>query len=393
VLEIRPARNRNASKADALSFLSPQGQQWLPKEKLRSYSSLMKNTIVFFMSVFFLTSTLNAGQAKAEKLELFKIPHVSKATLDIVAERFEILSKDQDGFEVFVPNSKVSEFLGLVPTAIQLKNGWQDLDVFPKGYKDLSKVELQLKDFAAKYSEIAKLSVLGKTASGHDILVLKVSDNPAFDENEPELMITAATHGNEINSTEVLLRLMDELLQGYTSNKRLRQMVADNEIFFVPVVNADGYSKIERYENGIDPNRNFPWPEKPEVTPLGSTKAMIEFFHSRKIAGSIDYHSSGKLIMHPWAYTEQSVEGGDLAKFTSLTSQMAETNKYTFGSIAEVIYVAKGSSADYYYWKNRSISLGIEIGSRAQGQQPSIEAIPGQVNENREALWRFIEYF
>lgn len=56
--------------------------------------------------------------------------------------------------------------------------------------------------------------------------------------------------------------------------------------------------------------------------------------------------------------------------------------------LSKVIYVAKGSSADYYYWKLGERSLGIEI---RQDGSPSF--IPRMIKENRESTWRFIESF
>ncbi len=67
---------------------------------------------------------------------------------------------------------------------------------------------------------------------------------------------------------------------------------------------------------------------------------------------------------------------------------MAAHNGFEFGQISKIIYVAKGSSADYYYWKFGTKSLGIEL-----SQEGSSSLIPNPVKENLESTLTFIESF
>ena len=69
-------------------------------------------------------------------------------------------------------------------------------------------------------------------------------------------------------------------------------------------------------------------------------------------------------------------------------THMAEANRYTYGPIADVIYLAPGSSADYYYWKKGSLSLGIEMG---QDKVPSPSEFPAYFESQEESTWRFLE--
>ncbi len=46
-----------------------------------------------------------------------------------------------------------------------------------------------------------------------------------------------------------------------------------------------------------------------------------------------------------------------------VAAKMASTNGYAYGAIASTIYIAKGSSADYHYWKTKSLSLAVEMGN------------------------------
>lgn len=210
------------------------------------------------------------------------------------------------------------------------------------------------------------------------------------DEDEPELMITSATHGDEIITTEVVLGLIEKLMTGYGTDARLTKMINEHELYFIPVVNADGFIKRARYDHGQDPNRSYPYPEAPHVESTPSIKALLQFFHSRNFVGSLDFHAYGELTMYPWAYTYDSVAKKDKEIFESLAKKMAATNGYTHGPISDVIYVAKGSSADYYYWSKQTIAFAVEVGN---SKSPYPHEIPNYINEQVESTWIFIEHF
>ena len=114
----------------------------------------------------------------------------------------------------------------------------------------------------------------------------------------------------------------------------------------------------------------------------------MKLFASLDLKASIDFHAYGELIMYPWAYTHSPISPQDHARFDALTSHMAEANRYTYGPIADVIYLAPGSSADYYYWKKGSLSLGIEMG---QDKVPSPSEFPAYFESQEESTWRFLE--
>ncbi len=310
-------------------------------------------------------------------------------TLDALAEEFEIVKKLVDGFEIYVPDSKVKRFLELAPKAKLIPASvLKSADL--AGYRNYAQVEAELKSLVIRYPNLAKLETYGTTASGHTLYVLKVSDNVQIDEDEPELMITSATHGDEIITVEVEMELINNLLQNYEKDARLTKMLEEKEIYFIPMVNPQGYSRKDRYANFTDPNRDYPYPGDESKKSVDCIDLLMKFFHSRNIKGSIDLHASGKLIMFPWAYTKTSPPKDDETNFHYLTNSMAEINKYEAGQISKIIYVAKGSSADYYYWKKKTLALGIELST---SKAPPFSAVPQVVEESKEMIWRFIEHF
>ncbi|MBA2403842.1 MAG: hypothetical protein H0V66_03650, partial [Bdellovibrionales bacterium] len=310
--------------------------------------------------LFCLLLSLTAFAHENAPLRTYHLINPEAKVMDAVAEKFEVVKKLANGYEVYVPENKMELFLKLAPKAELIPSS------LPKsmnlaGYRDLKSVEAELKALTIKYPELAKLETYGTTADGHNLYVLKISDNVQVDEDEPELMITSATHGDEIITVEVEMELILLLLQNYEKDPRLTKMIKEKELFFIPVVNPHGYSRRARYANNIDPNRDYPYPGDEYKKSVDCIDAVRKWFHAHNIKGSIDLHAYGKLIMFPWAYTKTAPPKEDEESFQYLTNSMAEINKYEAGQISKIIYVAKGSSADYYYWKNKTLALGIEL--------------------------------
>lgn len=316
-------------------------------------------------------------------------------TMQRVAELFEVHHRMGHGYEVIVPAHRAGELKALVPDARVLEEDmgaiFDRLDAeWLAGYHTFDTVQEHLKKIVAEHPEIASLVEYGKSQEGRPLLALKLSDSVHLDEAEPELMLTSATHGDELISVEVLMGILDSLVAGYGSNERITRMVDGHEVYFVPVVNPDGYVRKSRYSNGVDPNREYPWPESPDRNPNACIKSIMNFFHSRDIKGSIDYHASGRMVMYPWSYTYSPVDSADKAEFAKITANMAATNGYAHGQIPDVIYIAKGASADYYYWKTGMKAIAVEIGD---SKVPSSSSIPAYLKQNLEAAYVFIESF
>lgn len=258
------------------------------------------------------------------------------------------------------------------------------------GYHTFDTLQAHLKKIAAEHPEIATLIEYGKSKEGRPLLALKLSDNVHLDEAEPELMLTSATHGDELITVEVVMGILDALVQGYGTNARVTKMVEEHELYFLPAINPDGYVRKSRYANGVDPNREYPWPEMPERNPNECIKAVMNFVQERDFKGAIDYHASGKMVMYPWSYTSAPVDSTDQKAFAEITKRMAATNGYVHGQIPEVIYIAKGLSSDFYYWKKKVKAIAIEIGD---SKIPPTSLIVSQLNQNLEAAYLFVESF
>jgi len=346
----------------------------------------MKFTLLI---VILLSQTLMAK----EVIQSFKVSTKNK-NLSKISELFEIKDQANNQLTIYVLKEEVEKFQALAPNAKLIDKDINSSIRHQKslnGYHSFEQVKEIYKNFAKDYPEVAKIIPYGSSSKGKELFALKISDNVELDESEPKLMITSATHGDELITVEVQLELVKELLAGAANNPRLKKMIDDHQIYFIPVVNPDGFSKRSRYAGRHDPNRQYPGPDRPNrVTKVDCIKNLMSFYNKHNFQGSIDIHASGKMVMFPWAHTYDEINSADFNMMDELTTKMAKDNGYKHGPISKVIYVAKGSSVDYYYWQNAGVALAFEL---TTSKYPSASRIPQVVDETRGMLWTFIESF
>ena len=71
-------------------------------------------------------------------------------------------------------------------------------------------------------------------------MVIK-SDNPNDDENEPEVLFTGLTHSREPLSMMNLFYFVQQLVEQYGLDPELTFLTNNREMWFIPVINPDGY--------------------------------------------------------------------------------------------------------------------------------------------------------
>jgi len=352
-------------------------------------------------SLFFTLSFLFLSLAMAAQpvVSSYLVRELPQAQMQRIADEFEVTRRQGNAYEVFVPQQRQGLFLQLAPRSVLMKSDIssevrrvyqanRNIKSRAGGYHSFQEVVQTLQAAAAAYPQNTQLVTYGKSKLGKPLLALRVSSQ--LRAALPRVVLTAATHGDEIITTEVLLGLMNTLLVGSTNNPRLAAILNKIEVVFIPVVNPDGFSEQNRYDNGVDPNRSYPWPDKPNAVPTASIGGLMAFAQAYPMAGSLDFHAYGKMVMYPWAYTYDPVAPDVKQVFDRVVNKMAATNGYKAGQISKVIYVAKGSSADYYFWKHRSLSVAVEMGN---SKSPNSSEFPNYTREQTESTWVFLESF
>ncbi|MHB2149836.1 M14 family zinc carboxypeptidase [Calditrichota bacterium LG25] len=288
------------------------------------------------------------------------------------------------------------------------------------GYYTFDEVVNELDSMRLNYPHLitAKQSI-GKSIENRDLWMVKISDNPDVDEDEPEVFFTALHHAREPGGLMTLMYFMDYILEQYGVDAQITYLIDHREIYFVPVVNPDGYVYNEQTNPdgggqwrknrrpvqswyGIDLNRNYGYqwgyddagssPYPFSDTYRGSapfsepeTQAIRDFVNGRNIKCVLNYHTYSNVLIYPWAYidalTPDSIafmEYGDL-----LTSQ----NRYGFGNCNQTInYNANGDADDWMYGeqseKAKIFALTPEVGDDSDGFWPDQSRIVPLCKEN-----------
>ncbi|MDZ7260873.1 MAG: M14 family zinc carboxypeptidase [candidate division KSB1 bacterium] len=121
-------------------------------------------------------------------------------------------------------------------------------------YHTLEEVEDLLTQLANRYPDILLKTQIGEsTQNSLPIWAIKISDNPREDEDEPAVLYTGVHHAREPLGAEICLYLIQQLCQNYRISKTITNWINEIEIWFVPVVNPDGY------QLALDENQGLNW--------------------------------------------------------------------------------------------------------------------------------------
>jgi Zinc carboxypeptidase/Immune inhibitor A peptidase M6 len=191
---------------------------------------------------------------------------------------------------------------------------------------------------ADDHRKITKLVSIGETINDQDIIALKVSEDAdrSRDGRKPAVLYLGAQHAREWITPEMIRRLMHHVTDGYAAgNKQMRDLLDENELWFVPVANPDGYDfsfnpgqrlwrKNLRDNNGngtitpgdgVDLNRNYAYkwgydnegssPAPGSETYRGTagnsepeTQALDRFAKRVGFEFLVNYHSAAELLLY-----------------------------------------------------------------------------------------------
>ncbi|MFV0128075.1 M14 family metallopeptidase [Streptomyces sp. HMX112] len=303
-------------------------------------------------------------------------------------------------------------------------------------YHNYAEMNAEIGQRLQQYPNLMSRRVIGKTYQGRDIVAIKVSDNVATDENEPEILFTHHQHAREHLTVEMALYLLRELGAGYGSDPRITNAVNNREIWIVPDLNPDGGEydiasgsyrswRKNRQPNagsssvGTDMNRNwnFKWGccggssgsfgsetyrgSAPESAP--EVKVVADFVRSRVVGGKqqiragIDFHTYSELVLWPFGYTYSDTAPGmtqdDRDAFAAVGRKMAASNGYTPEQSSD-LYITDGSIDDWLWGAQKIFGYTFEMypsGAGGGGFYPPDEVIERETSRNRDAVLQLIE--
>jgi carboxypeptidase T len=289
----------------------------------------------------------------------------------------------------------------------------------------------------AAHPSLVTRTQIGTSYEGRPIWALKVSDNAATDEAEPEILFTHNQHAREHLTVEMAMYLLHALTDEYATDPRIRAVVDSREIWIVPSMNPDGaefdvatgdYVLWRKNRQpppapasaiGTDLNRNwdFQWGccpggssgdpasetyRGPSPFSAPETQAVRNFVVSRRIGGvqqikaAIDFHTYGELVLWPYGYTfadtAPGLDADQHATFVAIGESMAAANGYTPQQGSD-LYITDGAIDDWLWGAQGVFAYTFEMypTTDSPGFYPPDEAIAAQTARNREAVLRLLE--
>lgn len=284
-------------------------------------------------------------------------------------------------------------------------------------YRTLPEINAELDQLAKDYPTLVKPLTLERTSvEGRTVRGIEITTNAAnVDDGKPVFLMMGAHHAREWPSVEHSMEWAHELLKGYATDGRARNVVENSRTIIVPVVNVDGF-QISRsaaplgnfsqfdYEmkrknctisiatpaaftggtcaanpagrlRGTDPNRNYPgfwggpgasssWSsdtfrgDGPGDTPeVDNIKRLIS---KRQVTNLITNHTYSNLVLRPPSLASTGFSP-DEPLYKALGKKMTDANNYLNWASFQ-LYDTSGSVEDWSYWQTGGLGFTFEIG-------------------------------
>lgn len=280
------------------------------------------------------------------------------------------------------------------------------------GYSTYEGVASALADLAAAHPDLCRLTSLGVSVQGRDLWALRISDYPDIREDEPELRLIAAMHGDEPLGTELCLELAKLLLEGNGVDARLTDLVNETAIWIVPLMNPDGREMNWRYNAGSqDLNRAFPaypWDFTGTVLdggPLGDAGRPPEVQHVMRWAAqhhfvlAANLHTGALVVNYPYdddgkgsvdSPTPDDLLLEEISRRYSRTNPPMWASPYFPDGITNgaAWYSVSGGMQDWHYRYLGCLEVTIE---QSDIKRPPVGTLPQFWQDNRESMLTFIE--
>ena len=276
------------------------------------------------------------------------------------------------------------------------------------------------------------LTIEDKYVHGTDVAVAQdvaSSLNPSY-QSLPEVFLSGALHGNErigptavVETAALLLDAADcesfprmktpsktsnslqweqweqELQKARSCRKQLSsrgitpyyrkwlaRLVTTRRIVILPTANALGYFRNQREEDGIDPNRDFPYDLKNAKCMLTiAARTINEIFLEHMFQLSLTFHAGMAAIGYEWGapsfssvLSPDDIAQGEIGKaYSKYAGRLPETfleekhRSYPYGAMNDIVYPVRGGMEDWAYAASWDIQHASHCRPRTYGGYPS----------------------
>ncbi len=271
------------------------------------------------------------------------------------------------------------------------------------GYPSYEQMTAELQAIAATHPDISRLYSIGKSYQGRDLWVMKISDNPDEEEDEPEFQYISTMHGDEPVGTQLSLNLIHLLTESYGNDERITNLVNEIEIWIMPLMNPDGYVNMSRYNaQGYDLNRSFPDRAIYIPPPYPSeVQTMMDWELSQSPVLSANFHTGATVVNYPYDSDPNPDLSYSATPDDELFRQLALSYSSSNPSMYQSVYFDKGITngvgwyyvyggmQDWNYIRLGAFQLTIEL---YDIKYPSFSRIPAIWENNRESMLKYMEW-
>jgi len=257
-------------------------------------------------------------------------------------------------------------------------------------------LERDLMALADSYPELAQVIDIGDSLEQRNIYALRISDNVGLQENEASILFLGCHHAREWISVEVPFLLGKYLVENYSTNAKVRNLVDNCDIWIVPLVNPDGleysihfyrYWRKNMRNNGdgtygVDLNRNYAYrwgwdnqgssPQTASEVYRGPApfsepeiQAVRDLFTLHEFQALVSYHSYSQVILYPWGYTLEASGQDDLLRAIGeqMSGLMEQVNGryYAAERAGAGLYLTNGDTTDWSFGVYGIPSYTIEL--------------------------------
>eukprot|EP00931_Biecheleriopsis_adriatica_P062797 TRINITY_DN37931_c0_g1_i1.p1 TRINITY_DN37931_c0_g1~~TRINITY_DN37931_c0_g1_i1.p1 ORF type:complete len:712 (+),score=113.93 TRINITY_DN37931_c0_g1_i1:97-2232(+) len=195
-------------------------------------------------------------------------------------------------------------------------------------------------------------------------IIVRIANKKLLTNSTPEVFFSGALHGDErvgpLSVTELAAFLCDQYRAGHQEVMRLVDLRAT---WIMPMTNAWGYANNRRDENGMDPNRDFPYLQMPTKCMQTQTgRAVNELFRQHLFQYMITFHGGMRALTYEWGsknhmVSRKSTEAPDNAAFAEVGRAIRDAAGkdlrqrwwYPLGPINDLVYPVDGGMEDWSY--------------------------------------------
>ncbi|WP_298556711.1 M14 family zinc carboxypeptidase, partial [uncultured Algibacter sp.] len=313
--------------------------------------------------------------------------------------------------------------LGTMGGALTLSEAYAELDLMRTMYPNLISVRT---DASTSNTKTHGNSTGGTTWSGQEVYYVRISDNPDTDEaNEPETLITGAMHAREISSVMNTFYFMWYILENYSTDPFIKNLVDNHEIYVMPISNPDGYrwneviapsggglqrknlrpgvadngtTSSSNNVRGVDLNRNFNyywgWDDSgsspttssntyrgPSAGSEPETQIVQEFIASHDIKVAVNHHGGlNSIVTSSYNGESTAADSGREDEYAKICHDLTHYNRYIYGSAPNTLYEANGDINDWMLG-------GTSVTSGGQTSSGSGKDVLAFAPENGDDFW------